>query len=337
MDDSAPQLPPSEPASPITYKDRSNVLKFFGLLTIGLGCLCVFLILFILLGQTMAARTKNPPPNTPAIAFACIIYGGQAVVLVWLGIGSFMARRWARALLVILSWGWLLMGIFGIAFLVVLHPVMQKAMAEATPPGQPGLPEGMQTMISVMVTAFMGIVLVALPAIWLLFYGSRHTKATCEARDPVPRWTDACPLPVLGVCIWLAICVPMMIFLPFEMHGVTPFYGMYLTGIPGILYYLLIAALWCYAAWAMYRLDQRGWWVALIVMCLFIISTLLTYARHDATEMYHLMGYPEAQIDQLRQMGFLTGHRVSWITVLCVLPFFGYLLFIKKYFRPIQG
>jgi hypothetical protein len=35
----------------------------------------------------------------------------------------------------------------------------------------------------------------------------------------------------------------------------------------------------------------------------------------------------------MQKMGLFTGHRMGWFTVLCSLPFLGYLLFIKKYLR----
>jgi hypothetical protein len=50
-------------------------------------------------------------------------------------------------------------------------------------------------------------------------------------------------------------------------------------------------------------------------------------------EMYRLMGYPEAQIEQIQKSGLLVGNHMSWLMALCVLPFLGYLLFIKKYLR----
>ena len=50
-------------------------------------------------------------------------------------------------------------------------------------------------------------------------------------------------------------------------------------------------------------------------------------------EMYHLMGYPEAQIEQIQKSGLLIGNRMTWLMAFSVLPFLGYLLFIKKILR----
>ena len=180
---------------------------------------------------------------------------------------------------------------------------------------------------------FCGVFMVCLPAVWICFYGSRHVKATCEARNPLPCWTDACPLPVLALCLWLAFSVPMMLLLPLAGHGVMPCFGIFLTGLPGALLCLALATLWSYAAWLSYHLKAQGWWLILIAMLVFAASGVMTFARHDVLEMYQLMGYPQAQIDQMRQMGLLTGNRMAWLMLFSLLPFLGFLIFVKKYFR----
>jgi hypothetical protein len=51
------------------------------------------------------------------------------------------------------------------------------------------------------------------------------------------------------------------------------------------------------------------------------------------TEMYQRMGYPQSQIDLMRKSGLLTGNRMNWFMILSMVPFLGYLVFVKKYFR----
>jgi len=178
---------------------------------------------------------------------------------------------------------------------------------------------------------------VILPAVWTFFYSSRHVKATCEARDPVARWTDACPLPVLGFCAWLALGGLMMLIMPLASLGVMPFFGIFLSGLPGTLFCLAVAGIWGYGAWSLYHLDQRGWWLILVTLCLVTASALLTYPRHDIIEMYRLMGYPEAQIEQLQKFGMFTGNHMMWVTGLSLVPFLGFLLFIKRYLVGKRG
>ena len=80
--------------------------------------------------------------------------------------------------------------------------MLENIRATATP-GQPAMPAAAIGVIMVITCLMFGFFFIALPAVWIFFYKSRHVKATCEARDPVTRWTDACPLPVLGLCLWL--------------------------------------------------------------------------------------------------------------------------------------
>src|ERR1035437_2666990 len=334
MNEPIPEITPVETTALPAYKDRSTGLVVFGILTLLLGCLAGLFVPLMLFGQMRAAKAPNAPPVTHAVMLpGMAVYGLLAVALVWLGIGSLKARRWARALLLIFSWSWLIMGIVMTA---VMPSVMSKAMANLPPnakTGQPALPSGAITGMVIGMTIFFFVFFVLVPALWIFFYGSRHVKATCEARDPVTRWTDACPLPVLALCLWTWLAVPVMLVMPLTGMAVMPLFGVFVSGLTGSLFCLVIAAVWGMAGWWLYRLDARGWGVILIGVGLLTVSRLLTYAHHDISELYQLQGLPQAQIDQMQKMGLFTGNRLSWFTALFTLPFLGYLLFIKKYLR----
>ena len=317
----------------MTYKDRSTSLIVFGILTILLGCMTGLLVLLMLVGQVAARSTNAPPTPLSAILSAMFIYGILAVALVWLGIGSIKARRWARALLLIFSWSWFVMGVFVLLFMAFFMPTILANIHASATPGQPAIPAAAIGVIMVFTGLILGVFFILVPAVWIFFYNSRHVKATCETRDSVTRWTDACPLPVLGLCLWLLFSVPMLLIMPIMGHGVMPFFGMLLTGLPGTLFCLALAVLWGYCAWLLYKLDVRGWWLILIAMVMFMVSAVLTYARHDVIEMYQLMGYPQAQIEQIQKTGLLTGNRMAWMMSFSMLPFLGYIFFIKKYLR----
>ncbi len=81
------------------------------------------------------------------------------------------------------------------------------------------MPPAAITGMVIGMTIFFFVFFVLVPAVWMFFYQSRHVKATCEARDPVTRWTDACPLPVLGFCLWTWLAVPMMLVMALTGHG----------------------------------------------------------------------------------------------------------------------
>jgi len=318
---------------PVSYKDRSAGLIIFGILTILLGCFVALLVPLMLFGQAMAAKTTGAQPPFSSIILAVCVYGALAVALVWLGIGSIMARRWARALLLIFSWSWLVIGVFVMFFLMFLVPKIMANMSATGAAGHPGMPAAAMGIVMFVMFLVDGFIFIVLPAVWTFFYNSRHVKATCETRDPVTRWTDACPLPVLAICVWLAFGAPVMLLMPIVGHGVTPFFGTFLSGLPGMIFYLVAAGFWAGAAWWLYKLDARGWWLIFIALCVFIVSAGLTFARHDITEMYRLMDYSEAQIQQMQKAGFLTGTSMCWMMVLSGLPYLGYLLYIKKFLR----
>ena len=264
------------------------------------------------------------PPVPPIEAAPLPDYKDRSTGLIVFGI---------LTLLLIFSWSWLIMGIFMTA---VMPFVLSQSLANLPPnakTGQPAMPPGAIIGMVIGMTLFFFVFFVLVPAVWTFFYGSRNVKATCAARDPVPRWTDACPLPVLAISLWTWLAVPMMLVMPLTGLAVMPCFGVFVSGLTGSLFCLVIAAVWGWAGWWLYRLDVRGWWLILIAMVLFTVSALLTYAHHDIIEMYQLQGLPQAQIDQIQKMGLFTGNRMSWFTALFTLPFLGYLLFIKKYLR----
>jgi hypothetical protein len=115
--------PPGADPTPPAYKNRSGGLIVFGVLTILLGALSGLMVPLMLLGQAINARNPNSPPTSLAMLLPVLLmYGGLAVALIWLGIGSIKARRWARALLLIFAWSWLVMGVITVAVMTVVFP-----------------------------------------------------------------------------------------------------------------------------------------------------------------------------------------------------------------------
>ncbi len=253
------------------------------------------------------------------------------MAFIWLGIGSIMARRWARALLLIMSWSTLILGLVIMAFLVAMSGTFLARM-QATQSSGHQLPETAKWILVIMGGVF-GVMFVILPAIWAFFYGGESVKATCERRDPIVRWTDRCPLPVLAVSLYMAFKATSMILISFSFHGAIPFFGIYLAGLPGIVVYFLFSALWFCVAWAFYNLDFRGWWVSVIAVCILPIAAAITYYQRGVMEFYKLAGYSGEKLTRLEHLRFLHGHNVVWLSLAAVIPWLGYLLFVKKYFR----
>lgn len=311
------------------FKDRYVGLIIFGALTILAGCICALFVPLVLFSAAVAAKAPNPPPAAPNVIPGAAIYALFAIVLVWLGIGSIRARRWARALLAIWSWSWLVCGVMGIITLARMLPGLRESIAAAHPSGQPALAPAAQATVIVVIFAITAVLLVLIPLVWALFYSASNVRATCEARDPVTRWTDRCPLPVLAASLWFAFGAVSMCIMPL-MHSVAPFFGVILSGGAGTFFYLFLAAIWAYCGWRLYHLDLRGWWIVVVVLILFAISSVMTYSRHDLTEIYSRMGYGSEQAAQLQA---LMGNYIhTWSSLFFVVPALLYLLYIRKYF-----
>jgi hypothetical protein len=276
----------------------------------------------------MAAQATGAPVAYRQILPAVAMYGGLAAAFVWLGIGSILARRWARALVLILAWLWLLTGVITVGFMIAFLPKILAASSSGSP-----IPAVAQVMMLVVMLGILSVCFIVVPGLLVLFYRSPHVKATCAAQDPVTRWTEACPLPVLGLSLVLAFgavsMLPMLVF-----NCVAPCFGRLVSGPPGALIIFAMIAVWSYCARAVYRLQPAGWWTILIVFSVMTVSALVTFARVDLLEMYRLMGYPEEQIKQIEQYNFLfKGGNMLWLMSASVLPVFGYLLYVKKFFR----
>ncbi len=315
------------PPPPPVYYDRSTGLIVFGILTILLGCVCGLLAVVTPLSQLVVPADQRVDFGQllPALG----LYAIMAVALIWLGVGSILAYRWARALLLIFSWSWLVIGLIE---MVTLPFFLPKSLAMA-PQGHAALPPGATAAVVLITCVVVGIFFVALPGSWVFFYRSSHVKATCEWRHPALSWTDRCPLPVLGLVLWLWVSLPLLVLMPLGGHMVMPFFGLLVTGLPAAAICYLMAGTWLIAGSLMYQLDVRGWWLVLIGILLGSASSLLTFSLHDFTEIYPLMHYPQSQIDLNERSGMFKGNAIIWIMTLSFTPFLIYLVVIKRYFR----
>jgi len=219
---------------------------------------------------------------------------------------------------------------------VCMTGVMAIALPNALVAPQPsvhGMTPAVMAGIMVVTFIFLFIFFIAVPLVWILFYQSRNVKATCEARHPAPGWTDRCPLPVLAVCIWLGFSVPTLLVMCFMAHPVMALFGTFLTGAPAAIVYVVMAAIWGYGAWSLYRLEPLGWWIVTIAMCVMSASSLITFSRHNMMEMYQQMQMPAAQLNLLQHSPLLEGNRMLILMCVSIVVFLGYLLFIRRYIR----
>ncbi len=232
------------------FKDRSMGLIVFGAIQIVIGGCCALLIPFMLL-SLLVGPSAGAPTNVRMMIPAVGFYAFLAVLLVGLGIGSIRARRWARALTLVLAWMWLVVGILALLMMSVWIPNMSDFAAE-----ERQVPAQVMVFVQVVMLGTMGCMYLVVPGIFISFYQSAHVKATCEFKDPHVRWTDNCPLPVLALSLLLGFGAASTMIFSVCYGGVIPFFGILLKGVPGALVILGVTLLFAYLAWATYKLKM---------------------------------------------------------------------------------
>jgi uncharacterized membrane protein SirB2 len=312
------------------FRDRKTGLVVFGILEIILGGICALMTLgmiFIMIGSTVLKKSSAAQMSSGMMISGALLYAMLTVWFIWMGIGSIKARRWARALLLVSSWLWLIGGIGGLIIMLMFMPDMYDKMAQS---GK--ISEKMAEIIKYVMLGFMAFIYIVIPGALVLFYGNRNVKATCEFRDPQIRWTDKCPLPVLAVSLMCGLWAVLMLNKGF--YGwVMPFFGYIVSGMAGAGVALISMLLLGYIAWGTYKLNIKAWWCAVLVTIVWSISMGITYLRMNLFDFYKKMNFSDQQLEIMKQ--YITPHYFMMVLlfgVCFVVGFLGYLLYIRRYF-----
>lgn len=311
------------------FKDRKTALVVFGILQIILGGLCALLVPFMIIGMLASAfldDTSAPQMQTGAMISGLLFYVLAAAWFISMGIGSIKTRRWARALILVSAWLWLICGTVGLIVLFLLMPDMYDRMGES---GR--MPPAAAASMKAVMTTFMSVIYVIIPGILVLFYGGKNVKATCEFRDPQIRWTDKCPLPVLAASVLFAGWAVSMLFSAGS-NWTVPFFGAILTGIAGAAITLISILLLGYIAWGLYKLSIKAWWCAVLLIILWAASAIITFSQVSMLDFYEKMNFPQEQLDFMKQIDITESPALALFIGLWVVALLAYMFYIKKYF-----
>jgi hypothetical protein len=290
------------------------------------------LIPLLLLGAVLSRRMGGGLPLGSTV-LSVASYALAAIGLITLGAGSIRARRWARALTLILAWIWLVLGSLGTIALTVLLPSAFMAgftAAAASNPATPSVPRGVIAVILTVVIVVCAVFMVVLPIVFLVFYRRKDVEETVKHRDPSVRWTDRCPLPVLALSLlfmgggvyYLLISVTTPLF---------PLFGRYLTGLPAGICLVLLAMLDGFLAYSLFRLQLTGWWIALVAVALRWASAIVTFHRADLLDAYSKMGMPQQQLQVMSANPILRSTVLEYWSAAFGLLFLAYMIWVKRY------
>ena len=318
------------------YRDRSTGLMIFGVVQIILGLLAGSMVPMVALATFVARLAPGGAMRPVQFVSSMASYALIAGTLLTFGIGSVQMRRWARALTLVFSWYWLVTGVLITVLLTAMLPVMMRgvlqAQQKAAGQSQP-VSAAIMAVILTIIIVLAAIFLVVVPVALVIFYSRQDVADTCHFRDPVERWTDRVPLPVLGACVVLAVQSIYLVFAGLA-TPMFPFFGRYFTGAPAVVCFLLFGCFDGCLAFAFYGLKPAAWWLAVVAAPLRILSMAITYARADLMQAYSKMGWSEAQMQMLNSSPLFRGHVILWWSLLSAIIFFGYLLWLKQFFKP---
>lgn len=316
--------PESEVVAAPSYKDRRNALMVAGILQIVMGAGAW---LMALLSAVVAQAASRQGVSSASMVPGVIFYLGIGAIFVALGIGTIRARRWARSIWLVFSAGWLVFGVLGGVAMGYWMPRMFQGLAGGG--GGPTAPPGVFVIILVVTFSFAAVFLFVVPLCFLLFFRSPHVKATCEALNPGPCWTDSFPLPALAAAFWMAVMGASLTAMPVIYGGWFPVFGTFVKGSAGyVLWGGLLSLCWV----STLGLLRRWRWAcdaALVLVLLFSSSSIATYAATDPRELYAVMGMADVQVQMLERMGFMTPAYMVSTSVCFLLPYLVMLLWAR--------
>jgi len=339
---------------PPEFRDRRRGLAVFGVLAVGVGAFATCFATLTplapyvadLANQSAASSASGagatagagaagaaipvPRPDPRGLIIATIFYVGLAALFITLGVGSLRARRWVRPIALVTAWIWLACGVLGLVSWLILLPTFPAAMRAARPAEAP-VPDDMMRAVTLTASLFLLLIYVALPSLFVWFYNDRDVKLTLERADPVPRWTDACPLPVLGMSLALAAAAAAALA-PLA-YGAVPALGSILTGPAAVLFCGALAVSAATLARGAYRLRAWSWWGTLALVIVVHAGSLAAFLRADMAEVYTRMHMPAEDIALMRAGGLLSGSAIVTTTAAIGGASLIYLLFVRKYFR----
>ncbi|MDD5262607.1 MAG: hypothetical protein PHD76_12250 [Methylacidiphilales bacterium] len=320
-----------------SFKDQKTLLTVFGALEIAGGAICLLFVPLMLLGQVAARYSPHTPvyPMKMMIApiFLYLLLGAGAI---WLGVGSILAKRWARALLLILGWMGLVMGVFSALFFILGFGAMKSLMMESMSQAQAQsgskvqIPEAMIYFILGFSALFSFFIYVVIPGALVLVYRGKDVKRTCETRNPAPSWTDACPLPVLALVLLNACALFSLPWIACYSF-IIPIFGVIFHGAAGAAIWAFITVVALALACGLYRLQKWAWAGTLLIYAFFGLSGVVTFHRIDFSEMYRLMGMPDALIPHSLDLFFKSPAYTAMLGF-GFLVWIGYVLWVRKYF-----
>jgi len=322
------RLPPAQQYSGV----RGGMIAI-GIILICIGGLCAcmgaMMPMALLMQGNLAAGQKTPaiPHATQMMIGAAVVYVTIAGAIIFVAIGTLRCQRWARPVMIVISALTLISGIAGLAIFGLGYSSFAGQLNQ-----RGGPPPGFAPIIFGGTLLVLFLFIVVVPGGFLWFFARAKVAEALMVLDPVPRWTDDVPLPVLAISLTFAIwgittCISAI-------FGMAAEFGTILVGVTASAVLLIQGLIEMSIAWATFRRSAASWWAALVYAIFYAIAMGSTAVRSDKLGLYRRAGYTERQIQELGKYSALDRPMgVSAFVIFTVLAV-GYLLYARRCFRP---
>jgi hypothetical protein len=162
-------------AQTVDFKNKKTRLFVLGILDILLAGFWILMIPVEMLDKLLSVNNKNIAEqlNWQIMSPRMLFFAVMAVLFFVIGIGSIKTRQWARTLILIISWFWLVCGLLMLLFLPVIFDQFRN--------------HGVIDIFEFGRMVLRAIFSIVLPGLLILFYGGRDVKATCQYKDHYTR------------------------------------------------------------------------------------------------------------------------------------------------------
>jgi len=308
-------------------RDRTAGLVIFGIIEILIGALVALFIPLVVV-VTLVAETVHgagTDPDLKTLLASLLMYGVIAAVFISIGIGSIRARKWARAVMLSLSWLWL---ITGAVSMVVLWFVMPRLWDMV---GLSGMADDSLRLVVLTTNLFFGFIYVLLPLAFVSFYRSEHVAATCRARDPRPSWVDDCPQGLVNLVMVYGLIAVSILMMP-AYNFMFPCFGTILHGWLGAVAWLVVLLLLVYLIRATLWRQSRSWDLAMGLSLVIAVSSMVTAAVVPYAAWIGRMALPAEQGEMVLTLWNPGTVTMVILTFVFWATWLGYLVYVRRFF-----
>lgn len=310
------------------FKDRSVGLIIVGVVEILIGLGCALLIPLSLLVVAVSGGWGVGGTDLRSTLPLLVLYGVASVGFCWIGVGSIRARRWARDLMLSLSWIWLVTGVCNFVATLILLPLLLGDVTSSYPPE-------FVPYIKLITVVIIGILYVLLPGAFIVFYRSPDVAATCRARDPRRQWSDDLPERLLTFAIVWALMAVSVLVMP-AYGWVFPLFGIVLNGTAGAILWLGVLIACLVLVWGSVRRELWAWWGSMALIGAAAASTVTTSIVVELNQIIEAMNLPSEQAAIVAGVA----PPAPWVAVVFWLIMWGtfllYVFTVRKYFPAVR-